>query len=139
MKKARKRSVSSRASSRKAKHSSSIRIKRAYDEYSADDGLRILVDRLWPRGLAKSKLKVDAWPKHLAPSNELRRWYHSGEGDFAEFRSRYLAELRQQVESMDEWRELHRRHNVTLITATAEPSKSHAEVLREALARREKD
>jgi uncharacterized protein YeaO (DUF488 family) len=133
MTKLRKARGSSGASAPKVRRGSSIQIKRAYDEPGADDGLRILIDRLWPRGLAKTKLKVDAWPKHLAPSTELRRWYHDGEGSFAEFRRRYLAELKQQGESLDELRAAVRGHKVTLITAAREPSSSHAEVLRAAL------
>jgi uncharacterized protein YeaO (DUF488 family) len=140
MKKIRATSRPSTASPRKPRRgNSSIRIKRAYDEPSAEDGLRILIDRLWPRGLAKSKLKVDAWPKHLAPSTELRRWYHGGEGSFAEFRRHYLAELKQQGESLDDLRALVRGHKVTLITATREPSESHAEVLRAAMTQPDED
>ena len=75
-------------------------IKRAYDEPSADDGLRILIDRLWPRGLSKSKLKLDAWVKHLSPSNELRKWYQHDPKKFAEFRKRYVAELKAQGEGL---------------------------------------
>jgi uncharacterized protein YeaO (DUF488 family) len=130
---------SPRAPSRKAARGASVQIRRAYDEPGADDGLRILIDRLWPRGLAKTKLKVDAWPKHLAPSTELRRWYHGGAGSFAEFRRRYLAELKQQGESLDDLRALVRGHKVTLITATREPSESHAEVLRAAMTQPDED
>jgi uncharacterized protein YeaO (DUF488 family) len=114
----------------------SIAVKRAYEDPSADDGLRILVDRLWPRGLTKTKLKVDIWPKHLAPSTELRRWYHGGGGSFAEFRRRYLTEIRKQGESLDELRAAVRGHKVTLITGSREPEVSHATVLCDALARR---
>jgi len=84
------------------KTSTSIRIKRAYDPPGADDGLRILIDRLWPRGLAKSKLKLDAWPKHLSPSNALRKWYQHDPEKFAEFRKRYVAELKAQGEGLDD-------------------------------------
>ncbi len=68
-----------------------IHIKRAYDPPEAGDGLRILIDRLWPRGVSKDTLKLDAWVKHLAPSNELRRWYQHDPAKFAEFRRRYTA------------------------------------------------
>lgn len=64
-----------------------IRVRRAYDPPSDDDGVRILVDRLWPRGLKKESLKLDAWPKHLTPSNELRKWYHADPSRYAEFAS----------------------------------------------------
>jgi uncharacterized protein YeaO (DUF488 family) len=133
------RAVSSRATSRRAvsrkkpKTRSAIAIKRAYDAPAADDGLRILVDRLWPRGIAKAKLKVDGWPKHVAPSTELRRWYHAAPRSFAEFRRRYLAELEEQGESLDELRTVVRGRKVTLITGVREPASSHAKVLCEAL------
>jgi len=110
-----------------------IRIKRAYDPPSADDGLRILIDRLWPRGLAKSKLKLDAWPKHLSPSNELRKWYQHDPEKFAEFRKRYVAELKAQGEGLDELRAAVKGQTMTLLTATKELDLSHATVLRDLL------
>ena len=115
------------------KTSAAIRIKRAYDPPGADDGLRILIDRLWPRGLAKSKLKLDAWPKHLSPSNGLRKWYRHDPEKFAEFRKRYLAELKAQGEGLDELRAAVKGQTVTLLTATKEIELSHATVLRELL------
>jgi uncharacterized protein YeaO (DUF488 family) len=120
-----------RTKSRKA--SASIRIKRAYDPPAADDGLRILVDRLWPRGLAKSKLKLDAWPKHLSPSNDLRKWYQHDPEKFAEFRKRYLAELKAEGEGLDALRASLKGQTVTLLTATKELDLSHATVLRDLL------
>jgi uncharacterized protein YeaO (DUF488 family) len=120
-----------RTKSRKA--SASIRIKRAYDPPAADDGLRILVDRLWPRGLAKSKLRLDAWPKHLSPSNDLRKWYQHDPEKFAEFRKRYLAELKAEGEGLDALRASLKGQTVTLLTATKELDLSHATVLRDLL------
>jgi uncharacterized protein YeaO (DUF488 family) len=110
-----------------------IRIKRAYDAPASDDGLRILIDRLWPRGLSKSTLKLDAWVKHLAPSNALRQWYQHDPDKFAEFRKRYLAELKPQGEGLAELRATVRGRTVTLLTATKELDLSHATVLRELL------
>jgi uncharacterized protein YeaO (DUF488 family) len=110
-----------------------IRIKRVYDPPGADDGLRILIDRLWPRGLAKSKLKLDAWPKHLSPSNNLRKWYQHDPEKFAEFRKRYVAELRAEAEGLDELRAAVKGQTVTLLTATKELDLSHATVLRDLL------
>ena len=110
-----------------------IGIKRAYDEPSSDDGLRILIDRLWPRGLTKSKLKLDAWVKHLSPSNELRKWYRHDPKKFSEFRKRYVAELEAQGEGLDELRAAVKGKTVTLLTATKELDLSHATVLRELL------
>jgi uncharacterized protein YeaO (DUF488 family) len=110
-----------------------IRIKRAYDEPAPDDGLRILIDRLWPRGLSKSKLKIDAWVKHLSPSNELRKWYQHDPKKFAEFRRRYVAELAAQGEGLAGLRNAVAGRTVTLLTATKELDLSHATVLRELL------
>jgi uncharacterized protein YeaO (DUF488 family) len=69
-----------------------IRIKRAYESPTKDDGRRILVDRLWPRGISKEKAKIDLWPKELAPSTELRRWYGHDPEKWEEFKFRYFAE-----------------------------------------------
>jgi uncharacterized protein YeaO (DUF488 family) len=110
-----------------------IHIKRAYDPATSEDGLRILIDRLWPRGLSKTALKLDAWVKQLAPSNELRKWYKHDPEKFAEFRRRYIAELKSQAEALGELRATVRGHPVTLLTATKELDLSHATVLRELL------
>lgn len=110
-----------------------IRIKRAYDAPASDDGLRVLIDRLWPRGIAKSKLKLDAWVKHLSPSNELRKWYRHDPEKFPEFRKRYLAELKAQGEGLAELRAAVKGRTVTLLTATKELDLSHATVLRDLL------
>lgn len=122
-----------KARKRKAAPRTLIRIKRAYDAPSADDGLRILIDRLWPRGLAKPALKLDAWVKHLAPSNELRKWYRHDPEKFAEFRNRYVGELKAQGEGLAELRDTVKGRTVTLLTATKELDLSHATVLRELL------
>jgi uncharacterized protein YeaO (DUF488 family) len=108
----------------------SIAIKRAYDKPAPQDGLRILVDRLWPRGLSKAKLKLDAWPRDVAPSTALRKWYGHQPERFAEFRRRYRAELARSPEQLDALRSLIKGHAATLLTATRELALSHAEVLR---------
>lgn len=110
-----------------------IRVKRAYEPSSSDDGLRILIDRLWPRGLTKSALKLDAWVKHLSPSDGLRKWYQHDPEKFAEFRRRYVAELESQGDALDELRETVGGRTITLLTATKEVELSHATVLRELL------
>jgi uncharacterized protein YeaO (DUF488 family) len=115
------------------KPSAAIRIKRAYDEPANEDGLRILIDRLWPRGLSKSTLKLDSWVRHLSPSNELRKWYQHDPEKFVEFRKRYVAELRQQGQGLAELRAAVKGKTVTLLTATRELDLSHATVLRELL------
>jgi uncharacterized protein YeaO (DUF488 family) len=108
----------------------SIAIKRAYDKPAPRDGLRILVDRLWPRGLSKAKLKLDAWPRDVAPSTALRKWYGHQPERFAEFRRRYSAELARSPEQLDALRGLIKGHVATLLTATHDLALSHAEVLR---------
>jgi uncharacterized protein YeaO (DUF488 family) len=111
-----------------------IRIRRAYDPPSPDDGLRILIDRLWPRGMQKAKLRLDSWVKHLSPSNALRKWYGHDPKKFTEFRKRYTAELAAEGEGLAELRAAVKGRTVTLLTATKEIELSHATVLRELLA-----
>jgi uncharacterized protein YeaO (DUF488 family) len=134
-KKAKSKAKKTKAASgkRSARGPGSIKIKRAYDPPETSDGLRILIDRLWPRGIAKSKLKLDAWVKHLSPSNALRKWYQHDPAKFAEFRKRYHAELDAQREGLDELRAAIKGRAVTLLTATKELDLSHATVLRELL------
>jgi len=110
-----------------------IKIKRAYDPPEAGDGLRVLIDRLWPRGMPKARLKLDAWVRHLAPSNALRKWYQHDPEKFAEFRKRYRVELDAQGEGLAELRAAVKGRTVTLLTATKELDLSHATVLRELL------
>jgi uncharacterized protein YeaO (DUF488 family) len=113
--------------------SASIKIKRAYEVASADDGVRVLVDRLWPRGLSKASFKYDLWPKDLAPSNELRKWYGHDPKRTAEFRRRYLGELAAHHDELAALRDELKGHNATLLTATHEIDLSHAVVLRDLL------
>ncbi|MGW0882035.1 DUF488 domain-containing protein [Streptomyces sp. NPDC002671] len=113
----------------------SVRVRRIYEESEPDDGLRVLVDRLWPRGLAKDAAQIDEWPKGLTPSSELRKWFHGG-GSYEEFRRRYEAELDapEAAELLDGLRESVRKGPVTLLTASKVPERSHASVLSELLA-----
>ncbi|MFF7731599.1 DUF488 family protein [Streptomyces sp. NPDC007984] len=108
-----------------------VRVRRVYDPAEPEDGVRVLVDRLWPRGLAKDAARVDEWPKALTPSTELRRWYHVGEGSYEEFAERYEAELASEEagEALDRVRDLVRGGDVTLLTASKTPEQSHATVL----------
>jgi uncharacterized protein YeaO (DUF488 family) len=110
-----------------------IGVKRVYDPAAETDGIRILIDRLWPRGIPKDKLALDRWAKELAPSNELRRWYGHDPERFAEFRRRYLAELKAVGGELAELRAAVRGRPATLLTATRELDLSHATVLRELL------
>ncbi|WP_020138647.1 DUF488 domain-containing protein [Streptomyces sp. 351MFTsu5.1] len=109
----------------------SVRVRRVYDPPEPADGVRVLVDRLWPRGLSKDAARVDEWPKALTPSTELRRWYHAGEGSYEEFAERYESELAapEAVESLDRLRESARQGDMTLLTASKTPEQSHATVL----------
>jgi uncharacterized protein YeaO (DUF488 family) len=107
---------------------SRIRVARVYDDVSPDDGRRILVDRLWPRGFRKNDPRVGTWLKDVAPSRDLRGWYDHQPERFEEFVARYRKEL-QGSESLDELRELTKHGAVTLVTATREVQGSHAAVL----------
>ncbi|MFF9215338.1 DUF488 domain-containing protein [Streptomyces viridosporus] len=109
----------------------SVRVRRVHEPPEPDDGVRVLVDRLWPRGLTKEAARVDEWPKGLTPSTELRRWYHAGEGTYEEFRGRYEAELAapEAAGLLDRVRELAGKGPVTLLTASRTPERSHAQVL----------
>ncbi|MFJ3415583.1 DUF488 domain-containing protein [Streptomyces sp. NPDC086082] len=108
-----------------------VRVRRVYDPPEQEDGVRVLVDRLWPRGLSKDAARVDEWPKELTPSTELRRWYHAGEGSFNEFADRYEAELAEPeaAQLLHTLRNLVRMGPVTLVTAVRSPQESHASVL----------
>ena len=128
-----KKATRKKKAAKRSRAKADIRVKRAYELPGSEDGLRILIDRLWPRGLTKSALKLDAWVKHLSPSNELRKWYQHDPEKFAEFRRRYIAELESESEALDELRETVTGRTVTLLTATKELDLSHATVLRELL------
>ena len=111
----------------------SIQVKRAYDPPASSDGARILVDRLWPRGVSKEKLKLDAWMKDIAPSNELRKWFHEGDHKWEDFRKRYFKELGAQPELVAELRKKARGHTVTLIYAGRDEQHNNAVALKEYL------
>lgn len=105
---------------------------RVYDDVGPDDGQRVLVDRMWPRGVRKGDPRVGTWSKDVAPSKELREWYHHRSGHFDGFAKRYEAELVDNP-AFEELREQSRHGVVTLVTATRDPSISHAAVLAELL------
>jgi uncharacterized protein YeaO (DUF488 family) len=108
-----------------------VRLRRVYEAPEPSDGQRVLVDRLWPRGLAKSKAAIDEWLKTVAPSDELRRWYGHQPDKFPAFRQRYQQELRgtEQSGALDHLRQLARHGTVTLLTATRDIEHSEAAVL----------
>jgi len=116
-----------------------VRVRQVYDDPSPDDGARVLVDRLWPRGLAKDAAAVDEWAKDVAPSTALRRWYGHDPEKFAEFRRRYQAELTETgpAEALGRLWRLARHAPVTLLTATKDIERSQAAVLAEQLRRQE--
>ncbi len=111
-----------------------IRLKRAFAAPSHDDGYRVLVDRLWPRGLAKAEARIDAWPKEAAPSDELRKAFHAGELGWGEFRRRYLAELKAHRETLRPLAERAVREPVTLVFASKDERRNNAVVLKQYLA-----
>jgi uncharacterized protein YeaO (DUF488 family) len=112
-----------------------VRLRRIYDDPSPADGVRVLVDRVWPRGLTKAATHLDEWTKDIAPSTALRRWYGHRPERFTEFRRRYLTELRaaEPAATIERLRELARSRHVTLLTATRDVEHSQAAVLSELL------
>jgi len=106
-----------------------IEVKRLYDAPAPGDGARVLVDRLWPRGIAKAARTWEQWIPELAPSTELRKWYGHEPTRFAEFERRYRAELAAQADRLASLRAEARRRGLTLLTATRDPALSHATVL----------
>jgi len=112
-----------------------IRIRRVYDTPSPDDGVRVLVDRVWPRGVKKADAKLDDWAKDLAPSTGLREWYGHDPAKFSEFRRRYITELDapEPTKKLGEVEALAARRPVTLLTATRDVEISQAAVLAELL------
>ena len=113
-----------------------IAIKRIYEPAARNDGARILVDRLWPRGVSKDQAVLDEWLRDLAPSDELRRWYHARPEHWAEFRKKYLKELAQ-PEAETALRHLyklaHKRKRLTLLFASKNENRNNATVLKELL------
>jgi uncharacterized protein YeaO (DUF488 family) len=110
-----------------------IRLKRAYQPAAARDGLRVLVDRLWPRGVRKSDAAIDLWLKSIAPSTALRQWFDHDPARWPQFRQRYAAELRQHREELATLRAEARRRTVTLVFAARDERHNDAVVLRNVL------
>lgn len=110
-----------------------ITYRRIYDPPARSDGVRVLVDRVWPRGVRKQDAHLDEWLRDVAPSTELRRWYAHQPERFAEFRRRYLAELREspQRQAANHLRSIARHDDLTLLTATRDVEHSQAAVLAE--------
>ena len=112
-----------------------VQVRRVYEEPAHGDGTRVLVDRVWPRGLTKAKASLDEWCKQIAPSTQLRTWYGHEPDRFEEFGRRYRDELTdpERADALVHLRELAKKRTLTLLTATKEPRISEAEVLAQLL------
>jgi len=108
-----------------------IRIKRVYEQPDERDGRRILVDRIWPRGLTKEEAKIDLWLKDIAPSTALRKWFGHAPARWDEFRARYLSELRANPEPVRLLKQELGKGNVTLVYAAKDEEHNQAVVIRE--------
>ena len=113
-----------------------IQLKRAYDPPSEEDGMRILVERLWPRGVTKEKAALDAWMKDISPSPSLRKWYAHDPEKWEEFRRRYREELRRNEEAIQELEGMVAGRTVTFIYAAKDEARNSARVLKEFLEER---
>jgi uncharacterized protein YeaO (DUF488 family) len=111
-----------------------IKIKRIYEKFSPKDGLRILVDRLWPRGIKKDEAKIDLWFKEIAPSNKLRKWFKHDISKWEEFKKRYKEEIEQNKESLEKLIEIIKNKKVvTLVFSAKDKEHSNAVALKEIL------
>lgn len=113
-----------------------IKIKRIYDAPAPEDGIRILVDRLWPRGLSKEKAKVDLWLKEIAPSNELRKWYSHDPKKWAEFKKKYFNDLNSKRELVVQIVQNMKAGDVTLLYSSKEEKINNAVALKEYIEKR---
>jgi uncharacterized protein YeaO (DUF488 family) len=111
-----------------------IQLKRAYDPVSKDDGIRFLVERLWPRGVKKTALHLDAWLKDVAPSTELRQWFSHDPSRWIEFQRRYFAELNANPKTVEPILEANRRGRVTLVYSSRDKEHNNAVALKAFLA-----
>lgn len=114
-------------------HSENVKLKRAYEPASHSDGTRVLIDRLWPRGVRKADAKVDEWMKDIAPSTELRKWFAHDPARWQEFQSRYAVEIGQHPEQLQHLRELAREGTVTLVFSAHDEAHNNAIVVRDAI------
>ena len=114
-----------------------VRVRRVYDKANDQDGVRVLVDRVWPRGMSKAKAALNEWCTDVSPSAELRKWYSHDPAKFEEFTPRHGAELEdpERAEALQHLRELATEHRLTLLTATKNPDISQAAVLCDLLRR----
>lgn len=111
--------------------SENVRLKRAYEPASSSDGMRVLIDRLWPRGVKKADAKIDEWMKDIAPSSELRKWFGHDPARWPEFRKRYAAEIKEHPEPLQRLRALAREGTLTLVFSASDEEHNNAVVLRD--------
>ncbi|WP_099159333.1 DUF488 domain-containing protein [Virgibacillus ndiopensis] len=114
-----------------------IQLKRIYDSYDEDDGVRVLVDRIWPRGISKENAKLDYWMKEVGPTSDLRKWFGHDPGKYEEFKKKYKEELKSgdQQEELEKLKKITKEHNKSIILLYAAKNKEHnqAQVLKEIL------
>jgi uncharacterized protein YeaO (DUF488 family) len=110
-----------------------VRLKRVYEQADTSDGYRVLIDRLWPRGVSRDQANLDSWERDLAPSSGLRRWFRHDPSRFGEFRRRYIAELRSQHGRISELRGLAREGTLTLVYSARDTENNDATVLADVL------
>ena len=110
-----------------------VHLKRAYEPPAMSDGYRVLIDRLWPRGVTREKARLDEWARELAPSSELRRWFGHDPARFSEFRRRYAEELSTHEDKLQELRQRAREHTLTLVYGARDTEHNDAVVLAEIL------
>lgn len=110
-----------------------ISIKRIYEDSSSEDGYRMLVDRLWPRGMSKEKANLDEWNKSVAPSTDLRKWFDHRPERFEEFSQHYESELENHQDELNKLQDIAKKQNLTLLYAAKNPEINHAVVLKKVL------
>ncbi|HET9335745.1 MAG TPA: DUF488 domain-containing protein [Sphingomicrobium sp.] len=115
-----------------------IRLKRAYEPSATSDGTRILIDRLWPRGVTKEEAAIDHWFRDIAPTTELRKWFGHDPKLWAEFQRRYTAELKHHAEQLDELLQLAHKGPITLVFGARDEEHNDAVVLKQVLLKRSK-
>lgn len=116
----------------------SIQIKRVYEDVSDDDGYRVLIDRLWPRGLSKDKAQIDVWLREIAPSTELRQWYQHDPEKWDEFKKRYFHELDSQPDVVQQLADLVKKQRVTLVYSSKNEDINNAVALKAYLHKHQK-
>jgi uncharacterized protein YeaO (DUF488 family) len=116
-----------------------IQLKRIYEQSNPADGYRVLIDRLWPRGLTKEQARLDEWAKDIAPSNELRKWFHADRTKWVEFKRKYRAELKAHQEPLRRLAARAANGRVTLLYASTDSERNHAVVVADLLHQLETD